>query len=115
MIGTAEHLKNPSLKKMKDYYDTYYVANNMYLALSGNFDPNIIKPIIQETFGKLESGLEPDFVRINEDSFKGRELVKKRMTPIRFGIIGYRVPPGSHEDSEIIQVIGNLFLSLIHI
>ncbi|MBJ12911.1 MAG: hypothetical protein CMG62_07550 [Candidatus Marinimicrobia bacterium] len=109
VIGTAEHLKNPSLKIMKDYYDTYYVANNMYLALSGNFDPNIIKPIIQETFGKLESGPEPDFVRINEDSFKGRELVKKRMTPIRFGIIGYRVPPGSHEDSEIIQVIGSLF------
>ena len=25
ILGTKEHLKNPSIKKMKEYYDTYYL------------------------------------------------------------------------------------------
>ena len=109
VIGSTEHLKNPSLKKMKEYYDTYYVANNMYLALSGNFDLNTIKPEIQKTFGELKSGPDPSFVNMTEDQFNGRELIKKRMTPIRIGILGFRVPKGSHKDNDIVQIIANLF------
>lgn len=30
-IGTIEHLKNPSLKAIREYYNTYYVPNNMGL------------------------------------------------------------------------------------
>ena len=28
-IGKGEHLKNPSMVKIHDYFDTYYVPNNM--------------------------------------------------------------------------------------
>ena len=37
-IGSIEHLKNPSLQKVIDYYNTYYVPNNMAICLSGDFD-----------------------------------------------------------------------------
>ncbi|MCX6352834.1 MAG: insulinase family protein [Bacteroidetes bacterium] len=37
-IGTVEHLKNPSLKKIRDYYNTWYVPNNMAIILAGDFD-----------------------------------------------------------------------------
>ncbi|HJU46348.1 MAG TPA: insulinase family protein, partial [Chitinophagaceae bacterium] len=30
-IGTIEHLKNPSLKAIRDFYNTYYVPNNMVI------------------------------------------------------------------------------------
>jgi len=109
VLGSVEHLKNPSLTKMKEYYDTYYIANNMFLLLAGNFDPEDIKPQIESTFGTLKSGPNPDFVNIQEQPFNGREVVTKRMTPIRFGIIGFRVPPPSHGDNETLQIIKNLF------
>ncbi len=109
VLGSVEHLKNPSLTKMREYYEKYYIANNMYLLLAGNFDPESIKPQIASTFGTLKSGPEPKFVNVQEDPFDGREVVTKRMTPVRFGIIGFRVPPPSHEDNETIQVIKNLF------
>ena len=38
-IGSIEHLKNPSLQKVIDYYKTNYVPNNMAICLSGDFDP----------------------------------------------------------------------------
>lgn len=52
IIGTTEHSKNPRLSKMREFFETYYVANNMALILSGNFDSNKILPIIKEKYGK---------------------------------------------------------------
>lgn len=54
-IGTAEHLKNPSLVDINNYFDKYYVPNNMAMVLVGdlNFDETINK--INKTFGNLKS------------------------------------------------------------
>ena len=109
IIGTKEHLKNPSIRKMKEYYEEYYVANNMYLLLAGDFDANSIKPSIEKTFGKLNSGPEPSFVSVDEYPFNGREVVTKRLTPIRFGMLGFRMPKPKHEDNITINVIQNIF------
>ena len=109
VIGTVGHLKNPSLIKMKDYYETYYVANNMYLLLSGNFDSHGLKEQIEQTFGQLKSGPNPSFVNVQEDPFQGREVVSKRFTPIRIGVIGFRMPNPRHHDYETLKVIQNLF------
>ena len=108
VLGTVDHLKNPSLTKMREYYDKYYIANNMYLLLAGNFNTESVKPQIESTFGLLKSGPDPEFVSIDEDPFNGREVVKNRLTPVRFGILGFRVPPNSHADTEKIQVMKNL-------
>ncbi|WP_117882836.1 M16 family metallopeptidase [Aureibaculum luteum] len=54
-IGTAEHLKNPSMIAIHNYFNKYYVPNNMALILVGdiNFEETIKK--VNETFGKLEN------------------------------------------------------------
>ncbi|NQX86808.1 MAG: insulinase family protein [Flavobacteriaceae bacterium] len=53
-IGTAEHLKNPSMVDIHNYFDKYYVPNNMAMVLVGDldFDETITK--VNNTFGKLE-------------------------------------------------------------
>ena len=109
VIGTVEHLKNPSLSKMKEYYETYYVANNMFLVLSGDFDAKGLKEKIEQTFGKLNSGPDPLFINIQENPFQGREVVSRRLTPIRIGVIGFRIPNPRHQDYETLKVIQNLF------
>jgi len=52
ILGSVEHLKNPSLSKMKEYFHTYYVANNMALILTGDIYIDEIIPLIEEKFGK---------------------------------------------------------------
>ena len=45
-IGTVEHLKNPSLLAIKDFYNKYYVPNNMALVMVGDFKADeVIKKI----------------------------------------------------------------------
>jgi len=52
-IGTSEHLKNPSMEAIHNYFDTYYVPNNMAVILVGDieFDETIKK--VNDAFGGM--------------------------------------------------------------
>lgn len=110
LIGTAEDLKNPSLTKMKAFFDTYYVANNMGLIIVGDIDIEKIKPIIKEKFGQWRSGEVPEPVIYEEKPFNGKEVVNVKMTPIKLGLLGFRTVPSGHPD-EIALTICNGILS----
>lgn len=110
ILGSIEHLKNPSLEKMYEFYNTYYVANNMVLALSGDFDTETIKPLIAEKFGEWKTGPIKEFPVYKEESFNGRELVEVKLTPIKVGILGYRTPSTADEDAFLFE-IASQFLS----
>ena len=53
IIGYADHLKNPKLRQLIEYYNTWYVPNNMALILVGDFEIETTKPLIEKTFGQL--------------------------------------------------------------
>ena len=71
VIGLPEHLKNPRLSKLIEFYNTWYVANNMALIIVGDFDTEITKPMIAETFGRLQPKELPARPSYPEVSFKG--------------------------------------------
>ena len=54
IIGLPEHLKNPRLSKLIEFYNTWYVPNNMALIIVGDFDTETAKPMIAETFSRLQ-------------------------------------------------------------
>ena len=54
-IGTAEHLKNPSMIDINNYFDKYYVPNNMAVVLVGDLDFEATIKKVNSTFGKFES------------------------------------------------------------
>ena len=54
VIGTQQHLKNPSITNIKRYYETWYVPNNMAICLSGDFDPDEMVAIIKKYFGNMK-------------------------------------------------------------
>ena len=53
-IGKQEHLKNPSITNIKNYYNTYYVPNNMAICMAGDFNPDEAIVIIDKYFGELK-------------------------------------------------------------
>lgn len=54
VIGLQEHIKNPRISKLIEFYNTWYVPNNMALMLVGNFNSEKVKPMIEKTFGRLK-------------------------------------------------------------
>ena len=71
IIGLPEHLKNPSLSKLIEFFETWYVPNNMALILVGDFDTEKAKPMIQETFSRLQPKELPERPTYPEISFEG--------------------------------------------
>lgn len=63
-IGTQQHLKNPSITNIKQYFKRYYAPNNIAICLSGDMEPDAIMDVLEKYFGdwKPNNALsEPQF------------------------------------------------------
>ena len=58
-IGTQEHLKNPSLIAIQNYYNRYYVPNNMAIVMAGDLDFDSTISTIDNYFGDWKPGNDP--------------------------------------------------------
>jgi predicted Zn-dependent peptidase len=110
-LGSVEHLKNPSLTKMYEFFRTYYVANNMALILTGNFDAEAVKPAIREKFGRWRPGEIPAFPDFPLKKFDGKEVIKTRMTPIKAGLLGFKTVPKTHPDRVALDVFNYMIFN----
>ena len=54
-IGEGEHLKNPSMVDIHNYFNKYYVPNNMAMILVGDLEFESTIQKVNNTFGKLKS------------------------------------------------------------
>lgn len=52
--GKVEHLENPSIKETKEYFQNFYVPNNMAITLIGDFDPDKVVGLIEKNFGYMK-------------------------------------------------------------
>ena len=59
IIGSTKNLKNPRLTEMRKFFEDYYVASNMALILSGDFDTQQVMPVLEKTFSRIRSGNVP--------------------------------------------------------
>lgn len=50
-LGTQEHLKNPSIVNIKNYFHKYYCPNNVAICMSGDFDPDKVIATLDKYFG----------------------------------------------------------------
>ena len=81
VIGKPEHLKNPRLSRLIEFYNTWYVPNNMALIIVGDFDTQKTKPMIAETFGRLQSKELPNRPVYPETELKGKKHYKLGYNP----------------------------------
>ena len=102
IIGYTEHLKNPQPNKMREFYNTYYVANNMTLILVGDFNTEEIEPMIAEKFGTWRSGTLPKEPTYTLPKFNGPTVKEVRMTPLKMGALIF--PGIKNSDPDMIPL-----------
>jgi predicted Zn-dependent peptidase len=52
-IGSHEDLQAATVDDVKTFFRRWYVPNNASLVVAGDFDPSVVKPIIEKRFGAL--------------------------------------------------------------
>lgn len=54
VIGTIDHLKNPSITNIKNYFNQYYRPNNVAICMSGDLDYDKTIALIDKYFGEWQ-------------------------------------------------------------
>jgi len=109
IVGLTEHLKNPQTSRMREFYNTYYVANNMTLILVGDFDIEEITPMVKEKFGIWKSGKLPEKKEYNIPKYDQKIVKEVKMTPMKMGIIIYKGVNNGHEDMTALNLLSGVF------
>ena len=104
-IGTIEHLKNPSIKKVIDYYNTYYVPNNMAIILSGDLDPEKTIELIDKYWGSKPSGNVPVFNPSIEKPIKGPIEKDVFGQEAEYLMMSYRFPGANTRDNDLATMV----------
>ena len=59
-IGKHEDIDAATLEDVKDFFKQWYVPNNASLSVTGDFDPDEAKALIEKYFGDLPRGPQPE-------------------------------------------------------
>ena len=114
-IGTQEHLKNPSITNIKQYFEKWYVPNNVAICLSGDMDPDEVIATIDRYFGSWQpatgasaSGL------VEQPSFPALQPIAAPIDTTVIGLeaetlwMGYRFDRASSLQADTLQIIGQM-------
>jgi predicted Zn-dependent peptidase len=107
-IGTVEHLKNPSLKSLHEYYNARYVPNNIAIILSGDFNPDEMIKKIDATFGQLPSKPVTPYVPAIEDPISSVINVDVTGPDAESVTIGYRLPGTGTREADLLPVFNKI-------
>ena len=107
-IGTIEHLKNPSLKAIRQYYYKYYVPNNMAIVMAGDFDADEVVKTIDKDFGYMKAKPVADYNDPVEKPIAG-PIVKEVFGPSSESMrILYRLGPSNTKEALMADMLGSL-------
>lgn len=107
-IGTIEHLKNPSITAIKQYYDTYYVPNNMAIIMVGDFDADQMIKKVDEHFSYMRPKPVEAYDPAPEkpmDSPLVREVYGPSPEHIR---LVWRSPAAYTKDAQVLNLITSI-------
>ncbi|MCC8144020.1 MAG: insulinase family protein [Tannerellaceae bacterium] len=108
VLGTQEHLKNPSITNIKNYFETYYVPNNMAICMVGDLDPDETIKIIDKYFGSMERKELPEFTTAPETPITApvvKEVVGLEAENIS---IAYRLPAANTKEAATMEFVDYL-------
>ncbi|MGB5006504.1 MAG: insulinase family protein [Ferruginibacter sp.] len=107
-IGTIEHLKNPSLVEIRNYFNKYYVPNNMGVIMSGDFNPDVMIKKVDATFGYMQN---KPFAKY---TFQPEQPISSPISSEVVGpdaesvTIGFRLPGNQSKDVLLAELVGQI-------
>lgn len=107
-IGTIEHLKNPSLKAIRNYYNTYYVPNNMALVLAGDFDADQTIALVDKYLGDWQTKPVPAFKFEPEAPRNTIEEITVTSPDEESVAIGYVMPSALSKEAVVADLVSSI-------
>ena len=109
VIGTQDHLKNPSLVAIRKQKDTWYVPNNIAICLSGDFNPDEVVSTIKKYFGDWEPNKNLPTRAFEIEPVPEAPKVKEILgNEAEFILMGWRTPGACEKDCVLSDIAGKI-------
>jgi predicted Zn-dependent peptidase len=108
-IGTQEHLKNPSITNIKEYFAKWYVPNNVAICMAGDFDPDEVIATIDKYFGQWKPGDD-----VSQPTFPEQPVFSEPQDTTVIGPeaetiwLGWRFDRGASLQADTLEVIESM-------
>lgn len=109
-IGSMEHLDDASVEDVQEFFRTYYAPNNAVLVISGAFEINTAKQLVETYFGDIPSQPLPadlDVSEPDEVANNYREWEDK-LAPFPAFLLGWKIPQRRTPESHALYLAGKL-------
>lgn len=109
VLGSQEHLKNPSITNIRNYYKQWYVPNNMAICMSGDLNPDSVIVILEKTFGGMQPNPELPKLHFEPEKPITAPVVEEVLGLESEGIlIGWRFPGAADAESDLLPLLAQV-------
>jgi predicted Zn-dependent peptidase len=109
-IGSMEHLDDASVEDVQEFFRIYYAPNNAVISISGSFDREETKKLIETYFGDIPSQPLPSELDITEPvevASTYREWEDK-LAPFPAFLIGWKIPKRRTPEFNALYLAGKM-------
>jgi predicted Zn-dependent peptidase len=107
-MGKGEHLKSPSHVKIQEFFKKYYVANNIAIVASGDFDPTEFVRLAQKYWGDYPNKpfdkpifeLQTDLKQVERREILGQEA--------EYVSLSWKADGASSQDALLLSLVGTM-------
>ncbi|MGB3533314.1 MAG: pitrilysin family protein [Microcoleaceae cyanobacterium] len=105
VIGYREDLATLTRQNVQDFFETYYVPNNLTVAIVGDVDPVEARQLAETYFGRYPAQPEPPKVEAVEPPQTAIRELTKELPSQPWYLEGYHRPAFNHPDQVVYEAI----------
>lgn len=110
-LGTGEHLKNPSMVKIHEFFENYYVPNNMAVILAGDIEYDRTIALVDQYFGGWEKGPVPEFTFTPEQPIAAPVTAEVSGPEAEWVDIAWRFNGYHSGDAIMLQLVSGILMN----
>ncbi len=109
-IGSMDDLDAATVEDCQNFFKMYYAPNNAVLVLSGAFETQVAKGLIEKYFSTIKGNVNPPELDVTEPT-EVAELYKKyvdKLAPLPAFLMGWKIPPRRTDEFYALYLAGKL-------
>ena len=107
-IGWVSDLQSFSREDAEAFFRTWYVPNNMTIAVVGDVKAAQVMPILEKYFARLPRGPEPETLRTVEPPQKGEVVITVPNPAQPIYVEGYHRPAAGTQDDAVYDALADV-------
>jgi len=109
-IGSMEHLDAATVQDVQEFFRIYYAPNSAVLVISGAFETETAKDLVEKYFGDIPSQPQPPALDVTEprEVAETYQEYEDKLAPLPAFLIGWKIPPRRTKEFHALYLAGKI-------